>query len=303
MDTNKKSSSTNRVNSTNKSNVERRTMMKRMKQVIAGVLAALMMTQFAVPTFAAETETGMAKAAIHTEVNTNRAGRYNVNAAAYKYGGLDYSPVFDATYYFNKYPDIKKAFGTDAAKAFNHFITYGINEGRQACAAFNVTYYKANYADLRNAFGSDSMSYVRHYLQYGIKEKRVANKLIAGAQTTSQEEALANELFNAMNAERKARGLKALTRNTQLASAAAVRAKEASSYWSHTRPNGTSYKTVSSAIAAENLAKGFTSGAAVSTAWVNHAGHKETMLGAYTKVGIGVYKLNGVYCYAAEFGY
>ena len=233
--------------------------------------------------------------------NTNTATTAN---STYKYNGLDFSPVFNASYYLGMYSDLKKAFGSNSSQAFNHFISNGINEGRQACSTFSVSIYKANYADLRSAFGSNNMSYVMHYLQYGIKEKRVADKLISGSViTVTAEERLASELFNAMNAERRARGLKTLTRDSTLDYAASIRAREASSCWSHTRPDGTSYKTVSPAVGGENLAKGYTSGTDVSTAWVNHSGHKETMLAPYNKVGISVYWCPSGYCYAAEFGY
>lgn len=34
------------------------------------------------------------------------------------------SAVFDANYYAAKYADLKKAFGNDANKLYNHFLTY-----------------------------------------------------------------------------------------------------------------------------------------------------------------------------------
>ena len=39
---------------------------------------------------------------------------------------------FDATFYANMYPDVKKAIGTDATKLYNHYVTYGKAEGRYA---------------------------------------------------------------------------------------------------------------------------------------------------------------------------
>ena len=39
---------------------------------------------------------------------------------------------FDATFYANMYPDVKKAIGTDTAKLYAHYITYGKAEGRYA---------------------------------------------------------------------------------------------------------------------------------------------------------------------------
>ena len=84
------------------------------------------------------------------------------------------SLVFDATYYANKYSDLKAAFGNDAAKLYQHFITYGIYEGRQACAAFDVKTYLKNYSDLKAAYGNDYASALKHYLAYGYNEGRRA---------------------------------------------------------------------------------------------------------------------------------
>lgn len=87
--------------------------------------------------------------------------------------GQDYSPIFDATYYANRYADIKAAYGDDAAGMLQHFITYGMSEGRQGCETFNVQSYGNAYKDLRNAFGNDWKSYYIHYMNHGIREGRV----------------------------------------------------------------------------------------------------------------------------------
>ena len=89
-------------------------------------------------------------------------------------GIKDYSLVFDAAYYANRYPDIRAAFGTDSAKLLQHFIQYGMSEGRQAKSTFNVTVYKARYSDLQAAFGDDLQKYYEHYIQFGYKEGRKA---------------------------------------------------------------------------------------------------------------------------------
>ena len=48
----------------------------------------------------------------------------------YLYNGLDFSPVFNAAAYYNRYPDLQAAIGYDATKLFQHFIQHGIAEGR-----------------------------------------------------------------------------------------------------------------------------------------------------------------------------
>jgi len=57
----------------------------------------------------------------------------------------------------------------------NHFIQYGIHEGRKASNEFDPIFYKNNYADLRNAFGDNMKSYYQHYIQFGRNEGRQAH--------------------------------------------------------------------------------------------------------------------------------
>lgn len=92
----------------------------------------------------------------------------------YIYNGLDYSLVFNPTYYTNKYPDVKKAYGTDATKLFQHFTKHGVLEGRQGSANFNVEIYKKRYQDLRKEFGGNLPEYYKHYVKFGFKEGRSA---------------------------------------------------------------------------------------------------------------------------------
>jgi hypothetical protein len=93
-------------------------------------------------------------------------------SSKFLFEGLDYSLVFDPTYYANKYSDLKKAFGTNSTALFNHFCTNGMKESRIASANFNVIAYKNNYADLRSAFGNNLPLYYRHYITNGHTEKR-----------------------------------------------------------------------------------------------------------------------------------
>ena len=88
------------------------------------------------------------------------------------YNGVDYSPVFDGKYYLGLYADIKAAFGEDEKSAFEHFVNYGIKEGRQGSAEFNVYSYRARYTDLDAAYGDDLEKYYMHYIMYGKSEGR-----------------------------------------------------------------------------------------------------------------------------------
>ena len=96
----------------------------------------------------------------------------SVSNGKYMYQGLDYAPVFDPTYYASRYDDLARTFGNNATGLFNHFVTYGMKECRQASADFNVITYRNKYADLRQVFGNDIPAYYKHYIEYGIKEGR-----------------------------------------------------------------------------------------------------------------------------------
>lgn len=85
-----------------------------------------------------------------------------------------YQAVFDATYYYNAYADVAAACGADEEALFNHFVSFGIYEGRSASASFNPQAYKQRYTDLQEAFGNDMAAYCRHYVAFGRAEGRNA---------------------------------------------------------------------------------------------------------------------------------
>ncbi len=95
-------------------------------------------------------------------------------AASYIHNSVDYSPVFDAVYYADRYGDLKATYGNNAAALFNHFIAHGMMEGRQAIDTFNVRAYRSRYPDLQKAFGDNLPAYYLHYIQLGRNEKRIA---------------------------------------------------------------------------------------------------------------------------------
>ncbi len=112
--------------------------------------------------------------------------------------------LFDAQYYAEAYPDIAAAFGNDENALLQHYLNYGITEGRSASAYFNALAYKTANADLAAAFGDDWDAYADHYIQSGVAEGRyaggtralpdaeyaaAAEKLAEGADTDAAEEA------------------------------------------------------------------------------------------------------------------
>ena len=85
---------------------------------------------------------------------------------------MDYSAVFDADYYLKNNPDVAKWANNDKEKALQHFINYGMAEGRRGNEAFDVQSYYNEYPDLRAAFGTDIVRYYEHYATFGKGEGR-----------------------------------------------------------------------------------------------------------------------------------
>lgn len=106
--------------------------------------------------------------------NSIKRGTKLNNHATYK--GVDYSAIFDLEYYMNKYPNLVSVFGTDYDKYIEHFVNYGMKEGRQASETFNLEYYKKKYPNLVKAFGNNNQAYYEHFIEYGIKEGRQASE-------------------------------------------------------------------------------------------------------------------------------
>ena len=82
--------------------------------------------------------------------------------------------TFDMDYYYNTYPDLQAAIGYDYDGLYQHYLTYGLREGRSGSEEFNCLSYKERYQDLRAAFGGKLSDYCTHYETYGVNEKRNA---------------------------------------------------------------------------------------------------------------------------------
>lgn len=103
-----------------------------------------------------------------------------------------------------------------------------------------------------------------------------------------------NEVLELVNKARADAGLAALELDPALCGAAQIRAKECVGSFSHTRPNGTKYKTaiseagVVSNYTGENVATGHTSAKQVVDAWMKSEGHRANILNdKFTKLGVG----------------
>jgi uncharacterized protein YkwD len=106
-----------------------------------------------------------------------------------------------------------------------------------------------------------------------------------------------SNLLQETNLERTNHGLKGLTANSELRSAAQAKANDMATrdYWSHNTPEGNApwvfiadagykYQT-----AGENLAYGFDSSTEAVVGWMNSSGHRANILNTgYTEVGFGI---------------
>lgn len=106
-----------------------------------------------------------------------------------------------------------------------------------------------------------------------------------------------DEIVTLVNQAREKEGLQPLTLDPQLRKGAQVRAAECVKKFSHTRPDGTSYKTaiseagVVSNYTGENVACGHSSAQQVVKAWLNSPGHRDNILNSnFTKIGVGLEK-------------
>lgn len=116
------------------------------------------------------------------------------------------------------------------------------------------------------------------------------------APSVSREE----QVVTLVNKERAKAGLNKLEMDTKLQTAAAKRAKELKTLFSHSRPDGSLCFTalgeynISYMAAGENIAMGQTTPEAVMNSWMNSPGHKANILsGNFTKIGVGCYQYNG----------
>ena len=115
--------------------------------------------------------------------------------------------------------------------------------------------------------------------------------------------ALADEVVRQVNAERAKAGLKPLAISAELTRAARVRAGEIVKKFSHTRPDGSAWRTVSSAAYGENIAMGQRTADKVMAAWMTSSGHRANILRAsYGSIGVCAWVSGGVTYWVQLFG-
>ncbi|MCR5101302.1 MAG: hypothetical protein K6B41_08090 [Butyrivibrio sp.] len=81
--------------------------------------------------------------------------------------------VFDAKYYAATNSDVAQV-TTDADKLLEHYMNFGIYEGRDASENFNASIYALANPDLLTAFGDSLEAMIEHYAYFGVNENRVS---------------------------------------------------------------------------------------------------------------------------------
>lgn len=115
---------------------------------------------------------------------------------------------------------------------------------------------------------------------------------------------LEEEVFDLINDIRKEEGLNTLEWNSDLYDVAKIRAEEASVFWSHTRPDGSEWYTVSKSVHGENLARKYLTPAETVDAWMNSEGHRENILREnFDRCAIALFVTENGYFWCCSFGY
>ena len=126
---------------------------------------------------------------------------------------------------------------------------------------------------------------------------------LGAAQAEIFVDSYARAVVSEVNRDRAAQGLGALRMDAELTCAARVRAREIAQRFSHTRPDGSSWRTVSSAAYGENIARGQKTADKVMAAWMSSDGHRRNILRAsYGSIGVACLKVGNVYHWVQLFG-
>ena len=104
--------------------------------------------------------------------------------------------------------------------------------------------------------------------------------------------------FTKINEYREKNGVEKLEWSKALYVDTTIRAKEISQKFSHTRPNGTPFFTVSNISTAENISAGHSNADKTVEGWIDSKGHRENILSKNIKyAAISLYRTNTNYKY------
>jgi len=127
--------------------------------------------------------------------------------------------------------------------------------------------------------------------------------VLGAARASTRMDGAAMQIVQEINAERSARGLQSLRVDAELMRAAQIRAEEIVQKFSHTRPDGSRWKTVSTMAYAENIARGQKTADKAVAAWMTSEGHRRNILReGFASTGVACVKNGNVYYWVQIFG-
>ncbi|MGL5195335.1 MAG: hypothetical protein ACRC8Y_17275 [Chroococcales cyanobacterium] len=100
---------------------------------------------------------------------------------------------FNAEYYQERYADLGELNNQDL---FQHFVNFGINEGRRGSSFFSVNTYLENSGDLQQ-IGFTNEQALEHFIRFGVEEGRQRNRLsfVHQVQSILQENLVYSSLY------------------------------------------------------------------------------------------------------------
>ncbi|WP_160299544.1 cadherin-like domain-containing protein [Leptolyngbya iicbica] len=101
----------------------------------------------------------------------------NLNAVApgNTFGVFPLAQLYDERYYLNQNPQVAAVVGPGLpfSSGFQHFVQFGLSEGRNPSVLYNESFYLANNAQVRQAVNNGIFrSGLEHFLQFGHREGR-----------------------------------------------------------------------------------------------------------------------------------
>ncbi|MGD1858679.1 MAG: cadherin-like domain-containing protein [Leptolyngbyaceae cyanobacterium] len=88
-------------------------------------------------------------------------------------GVFPLAQIYDEAFYLNQNPDVAALVGSIFSSGYQHFITFGLNEGRNPSALYNEAFYRARHPDIAAAIANGTLtSGLQHFLAIGHLEGR-----------------------------------------------------------------------------------------------------------------------------------
>lgn len=106
------------------------------------------------------------------EHRTHRNKQYIGHTPSNVRKGIDYSPIFDISFYLSHYSELYETYSNCPEQALDHFLTYGLDEGRIAHPRFSITSYINGNPDIWCKVGKDRLKMAQHYIKHRLTSRR-----------------------------------------------------------------------------------------------------------------------------------